>query len=626
MQSKTHFSPNGQPDGDIERFLTATRDDGAFHFIHTEEPDLTELPGALEWQQLLWHFRCELSQSADEQLLRIDDVVKNSLEQLADDDAASSALDWLCDPKATRFSPRQSVKTAVQIAQQWRRAGELFGAGDWSEPLPLKNALFPVPALPDVLIPSSLRDWVLDCAERVGVAPDYIAVAALVGAASVVGNTVRIRPKRYDDWEVVPNLWGALVGSPSVKKSPATGEALKPINRLKALEQERYQSELKSWDGDALLNELDADALKCELKKRQKAGASRDELKSFIEKSSAQDAAKPVLKTYSVQDATIEALTNVLGRNPRGFLIERDELSGWLRSLDKQGHEQDRAFFLEAFNGTARNQHIERVGRGTIIVPHFTLSILGTIQPLPFAQLIRAASSGARADGFVSRFQMLVYPDALPKYRHVDRCPNKDARNRAYGVFEALDRLTPDRAGAQLDDDGKTHFLHFDDGGQSVFDGWILALENRLRKLDTLMEQHLAKYRSLMPSLALLFHLIALADGSEEPGGVNERAAMMAVEWCEFLEAHARRIYAMASDGATDGAELIAARLGQLPESFTLRDVHQKAWAGLAERDAVEIALARLEERGWLRSLLLSDGAGRPTTYYFKHPAKSGEK
>ncbi|BCM91838.1 hypothetical protein IAD21_03715 [Abditibacteriota bacterium] len=471
-----------------------------------------------------------------------------------------------------------------------------------------------------------LRNWAKDCAERISVAPDYVAIAVIVAAASVIGNTISIFPKRHDDWRVVPNLWGAGIGSPSVKKSPAFAEALKPLARLKALELERYQAALKTWEADEMLNELDADALKSELKKRQRAGATREQLKELIEKTGAVQNDKPTLKTYSVQDATIEALTIVLTRNPRGFLIERDELTGWLRSLDKEGHQQDRPFYLEAFNGTARNQQMERVGRGTIIVPHFTISILGTIQPLPFTQLIRAASSGTGADGFISRFQLLVYPDPIAKYQHVDRKPDKEARNCAFAAFEALDNMIPEKVGADLDDDGQTHFLRFDDDAQKVFDEWLVALETRLPKLDTLMEQHTAKYRSLMPSLALVFHLLDVANGGEHKGKVSKNAAMMAVEWCEFLEAHARRIYALAGDGATDGAELIASRFGHLSDLFTLRDVQRKGWTGLSNRDEVEVALARLEERGWLCSIPWQDETGRPTTFYRKHPAKVGGK
>jgi fermentation-respiration switch protein FrsA (DUF1100 family) len=141
-----------------------------------------------------------------------------------------------------------------------------------------------------------------------------------------------------------------------------------------------------------------------------------------------------------------------------------------------------------------------------------------------------------------------------------------------------------------------------------------------------MIEQHLAKYRSLMPSLALIFHLIDFANRTAEAGAVGEKAAAMAAEWCEFLEAHARRIYAMASDGATDGAELIASRFGQLNNPFTAREVHQKRWAGLSNHDDVESALARLEDRGWIRPQNDVPETGRPTVRYWKHPAKAAEK
>lgn len=539
------------------------------------------------------------------------------------DAVSAQALRFWCDPNAAFFRPSVAVKAALEAAERIISI-PTPDDGEWSEPLPLGNALLPVPALPLPLIPEPLRDSIKDSAERVSCPLDYITVASLVALASLVGNTVCIRPKRCDDWLVVPNLWGALVGNPSVKKSPAVAEGIKPLSRLKAQAIERFQAEMKAWEADTLLDELDADALKSDLKKRQKAGATRDQLRAHIEEQSREADAKPDLKTYSVQDSTIEALAVVLERNPRGFLIHRDELPGWLRALDKQGHEQDRAFYLEAFSGDATNQQIERVGRGTIIVRHFTLSLLGTIQPLPFAQLIRAAQSGGNADGFVARFQMLVYPDVAP-YKHVDRYPDTSAKNRTFKIFEALDALTPKGAGAQVD--GKERpFLRFSDAGQTIFDDWIIDLETRLPNLSPLIQQHVSKYRSLMPSLALLFHLISVADGSEKAGAVSEKAAMMAAEWCEFLEAHARRIYAMASDGATDGAELIAQRFGDLENPFTARDVHRKHWQGLKDIADVDAAIARLEDRGWVRAQSERGEAHRPSVRYWKHPAKTNTK
>ena len=499
-------------------------------------------------------------------------------------------------------------------------------ADDWSKPRPLKNALIPVPALEPELLPVPLRDWIFDCAIRVGAAPDYVAVGALVALASVVGNTVSIRPKQRDDWRVVPNLWGAAVGSPSVKKSPAINEALKPFSRLRAAAIMAHEAACKEYAADLMIIEASKDALKNELKRAAKGGKSREELRDLIGDGEAEEIDKPSLKTYSVQDTTIEGAAVVLARTPRGFLIQRDELPGWLRAMEKQGHEQDRAFYIEAFAGTETNIQIERKGGGTLIIPHCTLSILGTIQPRPLVSLIRGASTDSGADGFIARFQMLVYPDRLPEYTHVDQYPNTQSKNRAFAIFDALDQLTPEIAGAQCEEN-EAPYLRFDAEAQAIFNEWLIELETRLINWEAgdLLEQHVAKYRSLMPSLALLFHLIAVADGSAKAGNVGAVAAAMAADWCEYLEAHARRIYAMAGDGATDGAELIAARFGQLQNPFTARDIQRKHWTCLSDHMDVEGALARLEERGWIKAETKETG-GRPSTNYWKHPAKTGEK
>ncbi len=62
------------------------------------------------------------------------------------------------------------------------------------------------------------------------------------------------------------------------------------------------------------------------------------------------------------------------------MLVVRDELTGWLAQLDKQGREGERGFFLQAWNGDG-GFTIDRIGRGSIHVPAVCVSLLGNIQP-----------------------------------------------------------------------------------------------------------------------------------------------------------------------------------------------------------------------------------------------------
>jgi putative DNA primase/helicase len=77
------------------------------------------------------------------------------------------------------------------------------------------------------VLPEAFRPWLEDIAERMQCPLDYPAVSAMVGEAAVIGRRVGIRPKRRDDWLVVPNLWGGVIGRPGVLKSPAIQEPLR---------------------------------------------------------------------------------------------------------------------------------------------------------------------------------------------------------------------------------------------------------------------------------------------------------------------------------------------------------------------------------------------------------------
>lgn len=58
-----------------------------------------------------------------------------------------------------------------------------------------------------------------------------------------------IRPKKQDDWTVVANLWGDVVGGPSMVKTPI-GEAMKPLDRLEAAAKAAYDTAKKTHDAE----------------------------------------------------------------------------------------------------------------------------------------------------------------------------------------------------------------------------------------------------------------------------------------------------------------------------------------------------------------------------------------
>ena len=164
-----------------------------------------------------------------------------------------------------------------------------------------------------------------------------------------------------------------------------------------------------------------------------------------------------------------------------------------------------------------------------------------------------------------------------------------------------LDFIGCDAVQSEYDD---RPYFRFNDAGQAVFNEWLTDLQTVKIQQETnpLMVEHFGKFRSLMPSLALIFHSIDIADGKAR-GNVSAQAARLAVEWCGYLESHARRIYAMAENPEHEAAVRLAEKIkaGALLSPFTAKDVYGKHWHGLKDRPEVEAACGVLIEESWLR-------------------------
>src|SRR5262249_23569005 len=158
--------------------------------------------------------------------------------------------------------------------------------------------------------------------------------------------------------------------------------------------------------------------------------------------------------------------------------------------------------------------------------------------------------------------QLAVYPDSPNGWRNVDRWPDSEAKNRAFVIFESFVSFGSDSS------DGEIPTLRFEDAAQEFFDIWRTDLETRLRNSaeHPVMLAHLAKYRKLMPSLALIFHLCDAGPNR----AVSIEAAQRAAAWCNYLEMHARRIYHCVPARVDTAARLLGEKIRarKLPSPF----------------------------------------------------------
>jgi Protein of unknown function (DUF3987) len=521
-------------------------------------------------------------------------------------------VDWQSYLLATIAPLQETLRSAAgSVASATTQDVPLFG-----DPQPLPDPLPKVEPFEPKLLPEAFRPWIQDIAERMQCPMDFPAVSVMVAIASVVGRKVVIRPKKHDDWRVVANLWGGVVGRPGVLKTPAIQEPLRPLWRLEYDADLTYQDLLEQWKVQQVLakeqERVDSQKIREALKKGLDAT-------SIAETLVASEDCPPSRRRYMVNDSTVEKLGELLNENSNGLLVFRDELTGFLRQLDRDGHESDRAFYLEAWNGHGRFKY-DRISRGTIDIEAACISILGGIQPGPLGHYLRSALHGGEGDdGLIQRFQLLVWPDISREWVNVDRLPDSDARKIAYEVFTRLNKLTATDIGATPDEDlDGIPYVRFSLEAQEIFDDWRAKLEIRLRQNHEhpAIEAHLAKYRSLIPSLALLIHL---ADHGKNPVGVD--AIERSCAWGEYLESHARRVYSQGLAPDDMVARALSDRIlsEDLTEAFTARDVYRRHWAGLPTREEAQKGIDVLVELGWLAEVRETTG-GRPSIKYVINP------
>ncbi len=193
---------------------------------------------------------------------------------------------------------------------------------------------------------------------------------------------------------------------------------LRPLKRLEIEAKLAYEAALADFAAQQLVAAERKKASRSDIAKALKEGGDPQEI---ARQALTGGPSEPVRRRYIVNDSTVEKLGEILNQNPNGVLAHRDELIGWLKSLEKDGQEAARAFYLEAWDGKQRFTY-DRIGRGTVDIEATTVSIIGTIQPGPLRSYLRAAVTDSEgADGLMQRFQLAVYPDISKRWVNVDR-------------------------------------------------------------------------------------------------------------------------------------------------------------------------------------------------------------
>jgi hypothetical protein len=419
---------------------------------------------------------------------------------------------------------------------------------------------FPV----DVL-PPACRRFVRETAEALGVDASYVALPALAVLAGAVGNTRRIALSR--SWTAPAVLWPVIVGESGTLKGPVLKAATRPAMK-------RQRKALDAHKTAMSVYESEAEDHKAALKAWKTGGRDKGEPAPVAPE-------RPPLERCIVSDVTVEALADRLQDNPRGLLLAREELSGWLGSFNayKSGKGADEAHWLTMFDAVTLVVDRKSTERPTIFVPRAAVSLTGGIQP---GILRRMLTQEYQESGMAARLLMTMPPRRAKRWtdREVSRLTEQ-----AFGdVYANLWTLAP------VLDDGELHPLDLPLSAEALL-LWVDFVNQHGREAVELTGALAAAWSKLEGYAARLALVVELAGWAESPRGDGRgpaevsaesvRAGIALVEWAGN---ETRRIYSMLAE---DGEERTIREVLELVErrggSITARELQQAKHFGTSE-------------------------------------------
>jgi hypothetical protein len=421
---------------------------------------------------------------------------------------------------------RRDDDFGMPVASKLRHQQQQPTSSDW-DPIDLDLFLggsdLPPPELSDEALPQSWADIIRAFAAVAEAPPDYVAIAAIAGAAGAIGNACVVEGKR--GWREAAVLWGVLIGPPSAHKTPAMRAA---HSALAAIDHALYVEWKKECEQVEAQYQMAVDAQAAE-------GKSKKTVKK---------PEKPPLKHLLHDDTSLEKLTINMAASPHGAVAFYSELAAWFASFSRYSGGDDssgRALWNRAYDAERFKRDRVKNEGPPIVVPAAACSVVGAIQPDKLRQIWPKSH-----DGLLAR-PMYVWPRLAPlPSEQSDDNGDDVSGGETYAFRKALKALYD--LPLVVDDDGVAHptVLRLASDARLPFNAAKRDCERRARRERGLIGEWLGKSPGRILRLALTFHLmtLSLSDGGALPTSIGLDALERAIHYFQYAEGMLRRTLA----------------------------------------------------------------------------------
>jgi len=356
-----------------------------------------------------------------------------------------------------------------------------------------QDLIFPLEIYPD-----NIQNYLLECNRTLNSSIDYMGCAFLWVLSVIIGNSIKIQVKT--GWIESVNLWLALVGKPGVGKTPNIENVIFPLHKANSLEIKNYIKKLTSFEK---YKDLDK-------KEKERVEEQRE----------------PKKTQFIANDITLEALIELHSENQNSIGVFKDELSGWLKDMNKYRAGSDLEFWLSTWSNkgvslnrrTSKNAFIE-----SPIIP-----VLGGIQPGILNDFFTAEN---KDNGFIDRM-LTCYPDVkIEEFSDAEMHEDVHEWYNSY-VLNFYDKIKKEYILKDSEDEIISHVALLSPEAKKEYiriDKEITAIQNSDVE-NEYMKSMLPKQKSYIPRFALMLNVLYAHEGTSRSMFIISKESMLAAE------------------------------------------------------------------------------------------------
>jgi hypothetical protein len=234
------------------------------------------------------------------------------------------------------------------------------------------------------VFPAHLKMYIEHSNEKLMLNIDFMAGAMLWMTSVIIGNSIKIKAKK--GWTESAVVFISLVGKAGLGKTPSVNNIIAPLKKINKKRIEDYFLKYQKYEQYI------------EMTKKEQVNVVPVE--------------KPKRKQLIASDTTIEALINLHNESKNAIGINKDELDGWFKDMNKYREGSDKQQWLSIWSN--ESIIVNRLSRNDLYINSPFISVIGGIQPEILDQQFTNENISS---GFIDRF-LFCYPQNLKAERY----------------------------------------------------------------------------------------------------------------------------------------------------------------------------------------------------------------